>query len=175
MIFICGTGISGVATAQEHDTDQRLLKAAYIFNFAKFTSWPTSAWNDVSSPLTICSVGQDSLISELEKLGGKNIKDRPVNVRHIKSAQLPGNCQLLYIATSEKKRFKRIVKAISDVSILTVSQIPDSGYSGGIIELFLDKGRLKFKINLNKARKAGLTISSRLLKLAILISSEDAS
>lgn len=175
MVFMGGAGGISVANAQEHNSEERLLKAAYIFNFAKFTSWPENVWSDAEAPLTLCTIGKDSLISELKRLDGKMIKGHPVSIQHIKGGQISNECQLLYIATSEVKRVHNIIKTITKRPILTVSEIPDFVTSGGIAELLIDKGHLRFKFNLANARESGLVISSRLLKLAISVISEDES
>ncbi len=167
------TGIQG-AIAQTNAKDESLLKAAFIYNFAKFTRWPDNTWQEKEAPLSLCTAGRDELIGGLEQLSGKKIKERHVTIVPLKGVQNPVNCHLLYIATSEKNRYKDILSAVQGKPVLTVSELPDFGHSGGIIELYREKDKTRFIINLDAAREAGLVISSRLLNLAEVINNKAA-
>ena len=155
--------------AQNNTKHEPLLKAAFIYNFAKFTRWPENVWQEQTTSLNLCTAGKDTLISELERLAGKTIKQHPVTIQPLEKVQHLKNCHLLYIATSEKKRYKDILKSTQGEPILTVSELPHFVDSGGIIELYRKKSQTHFIINLGAAREAGLVISSRLLNLAKVI------
>ena len=157
------------ASADTNVKDELLLKAAFIYNFAKFTHWPENVWQEQTTSLNLCTAGKDTLISELERLAGKTIKQHPVTIQPLEKVQHLKNCHLLYIATSEKKRYKDILKSTQGEPILTVSELPHFVDSGGIIELYRKKSQTHFIINLGAAREAGLVISSRLLNLAKVI------
>ena len=171
-LWLLATG-THVAHAEQPISDERLFKAAFIYNFAKFTRWPEDAQDDPQNTLTLCTAGQDQLISDLRRLGGKIIGSRPVSVRAFKNLQSPGDCQLLYIADSEKKRYKRILASLRGDPVLTISELPGFARSGGIIELYRKEAQTHFIINLNNARTAGLELSSRLLNLAMVIDQEE--
>lgn len=162
------------ASAQTQAEETPLLKAAFIYNFAKFTSWPESAWHQPTSPLNLCTVGKDDLVSELEKLEGKTIQQRSVDVQKLGRQQNSDNCQLLYIATSENRHYENRLQSIQNKPILTVSELSQFAQSGGIIEFHHTKGSTKFVINMAAARKSNLEISSRLLRLADVINIETA-
>lgn len=161
-----------VAIAQTSAEDEQLLKAAFIYNFAKFTSWPEKAWQAQDDSLNICTAGNDKLVAELMRLGGKTIKNRQLIILPMENIKNQGKCQLLYIATSEKKRYKDILASIPGQPILTVSELTGFGRSGGIIELYRENNQTRFIINLAAAGEAGLVISSRLLILAVVIGNE---
>lgn len=169
--FLCAWLFSSsisIANTQTHAQDEPLIKAAFIYNFAKFTSWPENIWQNSHAPLNLCTAGNDALVAELGQLEGKTIKQHPVSIRSLGKTMAVENCQLLYIATSEKKRYTTILKTIQKKPVLTVSELPDFENSGGIIRLYRDK-KLHFIINLGAARKAGLEISSRLLEVAKVV------
>lgn len=161
-----------IASAQTAAEEEHLIKAAFIYNFAKFTRWPESSWAKQSGPLHLCTVGEDKLVDELRRLGGQTIHAHPVITRSLAKAQNPEACHLLYIATSEQQHYKNILKTLHGKPVLTVSELRHFGRSGGMIELYRDQGKTHFIINLGTARAAGLELSARLLSLAVIINDE---
>lgn len=160
------------AVAQDSAEEERLLKAVFIYNFAKFTRWPESVVGGEGGSLTLCTAGKDELAGEVARLSGKMIKGHSVTVKSLKDVPSPEMCQVLYIASSESRHYRDIVASVSNKSVLTVSELPGFARSGGIIELYRERDRIRFKINLSVAREAGLAISSRLLSLAEVVGQE---
>ena len=171
-LFVAGT--MQVATAQTRAEEDNLLKAAFVYNFAKFTNWPEGTWKQRNTPLNLCTAGKDGLVSKLEHLAGKIIKQRPVTILSLNDMQVPKNCHLLYIASSEKNHYKNILKSVRAEPVLTISELPHFARSGGIIEFDRRKDQTHFIINLAAAREAELVLSSRLLSLAEVINNEEA-
>jgi hypothetical protein len=157
--------LAPLALAQ-NQAQERLLKAAYVYNFAKFTQWPTSAFPGDTSPLTLCIVGQDGLAAQLRQLGGRQAKGRSLEVRQVGGDAIPDDCQMAYLARSASGSQSGLLESIGDRPVLTISQTRRFGISGGIIELYQRNGKIRFSINQAAASRAGLRISSRLLKLA---------
>lgn len=170
-LLVSGQQIAGAQTTTE---DERLIKAAFVYNFAKFTRWPENTWAEQSAPLHLCTVGEDELVDELRRLGGQTIQAHPVIIRSLAKAQNPEACHLLYVATSEQKRYKNILKTLRGRPVLTVSEVRHFSRSGGMIELYREQGKTRFIINLRTAREAGLELSARLLSLAVVINEETA-
>ncbi|MCU7932327.1 MAG: YfiR family protein [Candidatus Thiodiazotropha sp. (ex Codakia rugifera)] len=162
-----------VAIAQNLLQEENLLKAVFIYNFAKFTRWPEAMGDEADTPLKICSIGNDELVSELERLSGRIIKGHPVMIEPMKDKNNLHNCQVLYVAHSLQRQYLKIIKSLVGKPILTVSELPDFARSGGIIELYRKEGRISFIINLHMARQAGLVLSSRLLNLAEIVGQEE--
>jgi len=162
---------SALATTQQHD-EERLFKAAFIYNFVKFTDWPDKTLTHNERKLALCTLGKDLLISDLKLLGGKTIKKQRVDIQEIRNLKQTTNCNILYIAQSEKHHYRKFLAETTNKPILTISEINDFSSTGGIVELYQEKGRTRFIINLELARNAGLSISSRLLILARVIDSE---
>ncbi len=155
--------------AQNPAEEQRLLKAAFIYNFAKFTRWPQDTWGGPDGEMILCTAGEDGLVGELGRLGGKTVKGRKVRVLSLEGVGGPGDCHVLYVARSEQERYVDIVGSVGNDPVLTVSEIPQFGRSGGIIELYHEKDRIRFIINQGAAHRGNLKFSSRLLSLAIVI------
>ncbi len=158
-----------VAIAQEPAEEERLLKAAFIYNFAKFTRWPKNTWRGPQVPLILCTAGEDELVGALKRLGGKTVKGRRVSTLPLEDAQVPRQCHVLYVATSEQERYVDLVESVRNAPVLTVSEIPHFGRSEGIIVLYHEKDRIRFRINQGAARRAGLKLNSRLPNLAVVV------
>lgn len=146
--------------------DQRLFKAAFIYNFAKFTRWPETPADDIKTEIRLCTLGEDQLVNDLTRLKGKVIKNKSLSVKPFES---PDECDMLYIAFSKNKTYLHTLNAISGKPILTISEIKNFALSGGIIELNHDKGQTRITANLNAAYNNKLELSSRLLMLANVI------
>jgi len=153
--------------------DARLFRAAFIFHFAKLTSWPEGTWNNTLAPLNICTSGNDQLADDLKRLSGKIIKDRPVSIRSLQYARSVSDCHVLYIATSENKNYQKIIRKIRNQPILTISELKHFTRSGGVIGLFRESGQTRFRINLDNARNTGLILSSRLLNIAVVVGDKE--
>ncbi len=141
------------------------LKAAILFNLAKFVDWPENAFSDPGAPLVLCVLGSDPFGSSLDDvLRGRSIGRRTVVARRI--AGLAQGCHVLFIAGSERKRVSAITERLRDASVLTVSEDDAFTSQGGMIALETEGERVRFDINGGAAERAGLKVSARLLSLA---------
>jgi hypothetical protein len=139
------------------------FKAVYLFNFAKLTNWPASAPADV---LTMCFIGAFGVREQIvHDVAGKSIGTRRVAVRALDPAQRADDCNILYIDAAVASNARAAGSNMPSYA-LTVSDAHDFMHRGGMIELFAQGNRLRFNINLDTARQAGLKISSGLLDLA---------
>jgi hypothetical protein len=163
------------ALANDRFNDESLLKAAFIFNFAQFTDWPDRAPSAKEETLSLCIAGNDVLAQALSGLKGKIIKDRVLVIEKIDQYSSSRHCNLLYIASSEAPTQSAWLKSIAEHPVLSVSELPGFAGNGGIFELYRDRSRVRFIVNLAVARQAGLKISPNLLKLATIVGSESAS
>lgn len=155
--------------AGERNSEDSLLKAAFIYNFAKFTHWPQESWDAPNTPLNLCTMGNDALVSNLSRLSKETVAGHPVSINTFDPGVEDSDCHILYIATSEHKHFTRFIQQTHDAPVMTISEIPGFAGSGGIIQLYREQQQIRFKINLGVARDRGLTLSARLLDLAELV------
>ena len=163
--------VHGVAAASPLDPlqDERLLKTVFIYNFAKFAHWPDGAWAAGETRLVLCVAGSDELAVTLERLTGQSVGGHPVVVRPYAEGPAGESCKLLYIAGSEHGHFAGLVEQVALRPVLTISQIRGFADMGGMIQLYRDKDRVRFKINLAAVSASGLQLSARLLDLAELV------
>ena len=143
------------------------LKAVFLFNFAQFTDWPAKAFADAQAPLVIGVLGEDFFGPYLgETVRGEKANNRPLLVQHYRRIADIRTCHVLFISRSEMDRLEQIFQALPGRSILTVSDIPNFAARGGMIELFMEKNKIRMRINLAAVKAADLNISSKLLRLA---------
>ncbi len=142
------------------------LKAAFVYNFALFTDWPSIALPP-RAPLQLCFNANSSLRFALMELNTKLVRGRRIMTRALTDEiGEVGTCHILFLDSVDRERWPQIRKAAMDASVLTVSD--DSGLVGGgaIIALYVENNRIAFDIDLDAAWEAQLTISSKLLRLA---------
>lgn len=140
------------------------IKAGFILNFTKYTVWPVTALN--GQDLLICGISERSLSGKLETLRGRRILGREIQVRVPTRPSEWASCQVLFIAVDERHRLETVLRELAQAPVLTVSDAPGFVEDGGMIGLKPRAGRLRFDINQGAARRAGLVLSSQLLKLA---------
>lgn len=146
------------------------VKAAFLFNFAKFVQWPPSAFSATSDVLTIGIHGPSPFGSDLQRLvEGKTIQNRRIIVRESNNIEDLKSCQIIFLATLDPSEAAVTVRVLQDLPILTVSDCADFLHVGGMIRFFIDQNRVRFEIKLKNIEAAGLGASSKLLKVATVV------
>jgi hypothetical protein len=144
------------------------VEAAYLFNFGKFVVWPSLT--SAAQPITICILGEDPFGTALDRLvTGEKIDGKPVVDKKISRVEEAPSCSILYISTSESAHLNRILGAVKDAPVLTVSDISDFLDRGGMIQFVLRDNRVRFTVNLGPAQRDRLILSSELLKVAVSV------
>lgn len=157
----------GGARAQESQPTVNQLKAAFIYNFAKFVEWPPAAFGEATSPIVIGVLGDNSIRGDLDRtIRDKTINDRPLVIREFRSAADATNCHLLFIGASETARLPEILDSLHSASVLTVGETDEFTRKGGMISFIPGETKIRFRINEGAAKSVGLKISSKLLSLA---------
>lgn len=145
-------------------------KAAALSNVIAFTEWPKSAFATEDAPLVLGVVGQGSVTALLEQyLANEAWLGRRITLRHVGSSSEAHSCHVIFVTDLEHARWKVLAPAIAGRPILTVSDAAGFAQQGGIVEFVLDRDKVQLKVNLGVAREAGLTISSKVLRIAQII------
>ena len=153
--------------AQEKPSEYE-VKAAFLFNFAKFVEWPPDAFADTNSPITIGVLGENVFGNSLEKIiNDRKVNNRGFQFRNFDSPTEATNCQILFISSSKKADFAKIIGALHNASILTVGETDGFMKAGGMINFLFEGNNVRFQISDEAAKKARLKISSKLLSLAV--------
>jgi len=164
------------ALAQDRDSSdssEYLIKAGFIFNFAKFVEWPPTTFAQPDSPIVIGILGTDPFGTIIDHIvQDKKIGGRGFVVKRLKwgaEAKDLRECKILFVGASERAHIDELVQIVKFLPILTVGETPGFAEHGGVIRFVLEDNRVRFEVNVDAARQGGLTISSRLLTLARII------
>jgi hypothetical protein len=167
MLFCLGLGVArGQTVSHEYP-----LKAVFLFTFAQFTDWPTNAFAAPDSPLVIGVLGDDPFGALLDDaVRGETENGRKFVVERYHRVEDINTCHILFISQSETRRLDKIVTALKDKPVLTVSEIDNSAYNGVRVQFITENNKIRFRINADSLKEANLTMSSKLLRVAEIIS-----
>ncbi len=170
-MFLIGVVLCSLAVGtQAQSAGEYQVKAAFLYNFAKFVEWPPSSFSDASAPLQICVFGQDPFGQELRGITNeKTVNGRKLEVRHVVDLQHARSCHILFIASAQRTSMKRILEGLRGASVLTVGDTKGFAEQGGMINFVLENDRVQFEVSRKAAEQAGLKISSKLLSVAKLV------
>jgi len=170
---ICQLALLAIAATAGHVhaegsvADEYQVKAAFLFNFAKFVEWPADTFKAADDPITICVWGQDPFGGALEDVvRNKTVAGRPFVVRPVSNTAQATKCQIVFVTSSERKRVRSILDELKGRGILTVGEAEDFTSNGGVINFKLKDARVRIEIDTGAAERAKLRISSKLLSLA---------
>jgi len=143
------------------------VKAAFLYNFAKFVEWPADAFDSAEEPLTFCLVGRDPFGPALDELlAGEHVRERPLAVRRLDRVTRDDRCHILFVSPSEAQRFAALLRAVDRRRVLTVSDGLAFLEAGGHISFFLDASRVRFAVNQEATDAAEFKMSAKLLQVA---------
>ena len=155
------------AKAQAGSADEHSVKAAYLYNFAKFVEWPEEAGNP-GTPLVIAVFGKDDFGAVLKQtVHGETVNGRAISVRSVSRVEDLRSCQILFFGSSNQNRLAEVLRATEGASVLTVGETDEFIRLGGVIAFVAEGNKIRFEINLAAARRNRLTISAKLLRVAI--------
>lgn len=168
LALACGAGpVSSAASAQEPAGDlERQVKAAYLLNFTRYVEWPPGAFPTAEAPINLCLLGADEFAEVLQRtVEGRRSAGRPVRVLRPDTPAQADACHLAYVAgrTAERDQWMRAIGALPTLTVGEGSRFLDRG---GMIGFVIVNETVRFEIDVDAARKAGLQISSRVLTLA---------
>lgn len=154
--------IATTSTAADVSREQK-LKAAYIYNLAKLIDWPDQLSSSDSGTFNVCILENSTMFAAALSIQGKAVAGKTLKAREIKSSEANQDCNILYFSKPEQLQ---LLQSIENLPVLTMGDVGDFANKGGIIHLFIESNKIKFKINEKTAIASGLTISPKLLKLA---------
>jgi YfiR/HmsC-like len=156
--------------AQNPKPTEFQVKAAYLYNFGRFIEWPANLTPAKTGSFSICVLGEDPFGPALDAtLAGEMIGNQKVVARRISGPPDSGDCRILFISSTEASRLNKIIESLDKTGVLTVSDLPLFSQRGGMIQFVLEGNRIRFEVNLTATHRAGLTLSSELLKVATTI------
>jgi hypothetical protein len=158
--------------AQERRPTEYQVKAAFIYNFLQFVDWPGKLFSSPASPFNIYVLdvrGENHFGQALRAYQGETVRGRKISVYHVRALKEIKDGHILVLSASERDLLPQITRQAEETGILTIGETEGFGRLGLMINFYLEENRVRFEINIDAARRAGLKISSELLKLARII------
>ncbi|HUV04281.1 MAG TPA: YfiR family protein [Armatimonadota bacterium] len=170
-VAICAVlGLADNCHGKSRPAAEYQVKAAYIYNFAKFVEWPSKVFSNANSPIIIGVLGDDPFGDTLEQtIKDKTVNGRRLQVRRFDKTSDVGVCHMLFVSSSEKMRLSKALDRVKDSNVLTIGEMGGFARQGGMIGFTMEGNKVGFEINLERAKKAGLNVSSQLLKVAKVV------
>lgn len=162
--------VAAAATAAPSESElEQKVKAAFLFNFARFTVWPPAKFAAADAPIQFCVLDDDALTVALDStLRGKTIENRPVSVRLVARSGELRNCHVAYIGPASAERTAVVLDELAGSNTLSVYH-GNATLHGGAIRFFLEDRKVRFEINIGVTSRENLELSSRLLSVASVV------
>jgi len=146
------------------------VKAVYLFNFARFVDWPADVFPEAAQPMTICVVGTDPFAGFLrDAIRNEKIEGRALSLREVRRGEGIDGCNIAFVSRSEDGHYDAVLAQAGKLHVLTVSDLPDFVRAGGAIGFETRESHVRIQLNMDAARAAGLTISSKLVRIASVV------
>lgn len=156
--------------AQSQTAGEYEVKAAFLYNFAKFIDWPQSSFAGPDGPFAICVLGLDPFGRTLDDaLQGRKVGRHPVTLARLQDAVQARRCQIVFVSSSERRRLSEIEDRLRGASVLLVGEFPGFADAGGTLQFTIEDNRVRFLINTDSVQRTGLRLSSKLLSVATVV------
>jgi hypothetical protein len=169
LVGVGALAFAPLAPAQEAASLEYQVKAVFLLRIAQFTEWPADS-EQLAQPFVIGVLGHDPFGSILEQtVEGERISGRPIIVQRYEVLADLAPCDLLFVAASHRQATAQLLSRLQGSQTLTVADFAGFVGRGGAVELFLDDGRVQFRIDRDAAQAAGLVLRSQLLRAAATV------
>jgi hypothetical protein len=162
--------LSSAVSAQRRAASFDEVKAAFVYQFANFVTWPEDAFETDTDPMTIGILGNEEMVDLLrEAVSAKTVGLRPILVRQLSEPGEAAECHIVFLDGSDDRRVDEYLAVLTTKAVLTVSDDSNFTEEGGIIRIFEQQNKPKVEINVDEAKRSNLTISSKLLSIAKIV------
>lgn len=169
-VTVVALGLSAGELEAAPFAEEYRIKAAFLFNFAKFVEWPAEANLPEPGRHVFCVYGADPFGAVLDQtLAGKLVEGRAAVVRRVREPEALRACHLVFVPAAEEAALPRIVAALGQAPVLLVGESPGFAGRGGMINFFPHEERLRFEIHPAALQRARLKASVQLLDLARIV------
>ena len=166
VVWLLFYALASMGYAQTTATREHLIKVAFLYNLAKFVEWRADAFAEPEAPLVICVSGKAAFAAARKSIDGKSVKNRRLDVVRLKQPAKTSGCHIVCISAVAKKNPSGLLQGLASQNTLSVSDVNGFTRLGGMVSLVTIENKIRFDVNMGKTRNAGLSISSKLLKLA---------
>lgn len=169
-LFLCLFSLlPTVCSSFSYNAEEQQIKAAFLYNFTRFISWPNPSNSESVANFKICVIGHDPFGDALTPLEQRSRNGQRIIIRYINTIPESLECKLLYIGITDPRFVNKILASLSGKPILTVSSLPDFVNKGGVIGFVNRENHVRFEINRNSCSQSGLICSAKLLEAATLV------
>lgn len=173
MRLLCGALLLSALTPARAAPPEYELKAAFIYQIARFVEWPPlNTTASAGASLRLCVLGDNPFGSALDTIRGKPVNERKMEVSLLDMSAGTGECDMLFVAAPAEKYLERIIALSRGRNMLIIGDTQGFAQRGVMVNFFPEDGKIRFEINPAASRRAGVKISSQLLKLARIIQEE---
>lgn len=167
-LLACLLGAPPAALAQPEQN----VKAAFAFNFVRFTEWPAPRFAGRDSPLALCVWSNDARLSDsMKSLAGRAVDERRVRVTDVERPDELAKCHALFIADAAPRgSIAPWLNKAESLDVLTMGDGDGFAAAGGMIGLVSDGPRMRFEINDTAVKRSGLKLGSQLYQLGRSVS-----
>jgi hypothetical protein len=158
--FVFGLGMN---TAKADGLPEYSIKAAYLYNFALLAEWPP---NKKLSHVNMCFYGQHGFGSALDVLQKKKIDSQSIALIDITTAAQIKDCHVLFLGEISPKSQQELMQEMTGLPILVITDNIKITSQHVMILMISERERLVFDVNLVAVKESGLSLSSKLLRLA---------
>jgi len=171
LVVLMMTGAEGFAQSPVPDVSlEYAVKATYLYKMAPFVNWPPHTFTSPDAPFQICVVGRDPFNGFLEKaVAGRALGAHRFAVRRLESGESGANCQIVFIGYTRPAEIRDVLRAFDGKPVLTVTDSDAVDDSGSVVQFVMDSGHVRFEVDNIAAMRNHLTISSKLLNLALAV------
>jgi hypothetical protein len=165
-VVLAATCLLGTSIGRAQSVTEPSLKAAFIYGLAKFTEWPQDALPSTAI-FSACVLGDSPIRDALERtVKGRLLLGRGISVSQVQVDGKLRSCHLLYVSGVTPAQVTVVVAAVGGAPVLTISDVDDFVRQGGIAQMFVENGKMRFDLNLEVAKRSRLDLSSKILALA---------
>jgi len=169
VLYLLPPAASGHALEVPYEYPQAQVEAAFVYNLARFVTWPEAAFRDERSPLVLAVLDPEFYAAARTMLEGRTVRGRALEVREISRPEQAIDAHILFLGSAATGRLQAFLPPLQGRPLLTVSSIDGFAARGGMVELFRTERKIRFGVELQTAQQAGLGISSEALQLASFV------
>lgn len=158
------------AVRPDSQASENELKAAWLYNFVQHVEWPATAFKDDKAPIVVGILGASPVEEPLARtIKGKTVQGRAIEIRRVAQPGELKGAQLVFIPETEKDRLEAALAAVHGGAVLAVGETEGATRRGATFNFYSEDSRVRFEANVDHATRAGLAVSSKLLKFARIV------
>ncbi len=165
--LLTGFSVSSICAGEQRAGEYQ-VKAAFLYNFINFVEWPQQSLFENSPTINLCIIGDAPFGDALNDFQNETVRGKKLIIKYRSADDLRG-CNILFLSESEKHHTAKILRSVGKSDVLTVSDTEESARQGIIISFIVEQKKVRFAVNIDAARRAGLKISAKLLRLARIV------